>query len=283
MGQERHADCRIGSTRDDFDKLSRDIVTLQMILTETCIEIAQCDVYKTLQNSVKTIKLMNEEEEQLLRDEQNSGNIMQELERQYQEERLNSNRAIDETDAKIQTLRFEVEDVNLYGQHEVEYFNKWEKARVEQNRLKWTEKERHHQSEMEKMATNISLENKCHTALVNFLNESRVDYLDDIQYWMKRYDEETEQLEGDMIRLRTDLERITLDRIRMQKEFSKRSDEISDWLEYKDIKRQKEEQELKEISAATKIQAWWRAVMYRKKLGPYRKKKKGKKNKKKKK
>ena len=41
--------------------------------------------------------------------------------------------------------------------------------------------------------------------------------------------------------------------------------------------RKEAERELEEQKACTKIQAWWRGIMVRKQLGPYKPKKKGKK------
>lgn len=65
--------------------------------------------------------------------------------------------------------------------------------------------------------------------------------------------------------------------------------EIAEWLEVRDMLQAAERLREKQEKAALKIQAWWRGVMVRKKLGKYRKKrgkgkgkhdKKGKKSKK---
>ena len=44
--------------------------------------------------------------------------------------------------------------------------------------------------------------------------------------------------------------------------------------------RREAERELEELKACVKVQAWWRGIMVRRQLGPYRIKKKGKKGKK---
>ncbi|XP_018564720.1 IQ domain-containing protein G-like [Anoplophora glabripennis] len=93
---------------------------------------------------------------------------------------------------------------------------------------------------------------------------------------MRHYDEETERRETEMINLKASLEKLVEDHIELKQTYEARKAEMEDWLIYKKLKQEKEDFQALQVWAATKIQAWWRGVMFRKKLGPYSKKKKGK-------
>lgn len=276
MGQENHADFRINSANNNFDKLARDINMLFLVIKQTCREIRKFGRYKVMEQTIRTIKKMHREEEQLLEEEAKQEKIIEDLKNQYEEERLRNIRTIEETDSKIHQLRFQVEDIYIYGQHEVQYFDKWQKARIEQNIMKCRDTENYSETIIKEMQQNINAENRCHKEVENYFQETRADYLEEIQQWMKKYDEEFEQMEGDILHLRTDLEKITEDRKVLSEKYETRQAEIDDFLKYKGIKEEKERQLMKLIMAATKIQAWWRGVMFRKQLGPYKKQKKGK-------
>lgn len=64
---------------------------------------------------------------------------------------------------------------------------------------------------------------------------------------------------------------------RHQDIWTKRQEYIDEYKERKERERREYEIEQNRINSAIKIQAWWRGVMVRRHLGPYRRKKKGKK------
>lgn len=280
MGQENHAEFRINSTNSNFDKLAKDINTVFVVLDETCKEIKKFGQYRCMENTVQVVNQMHQEEERLLQDEFNQERIIADIKYTCEAERLDNIRTIEETDSKIQELRYKAEDIYIYGQLEVQFFDKWEKTRMEQNTMKCQNSEEHFKSVISSTNERISQEKRCHSELNAYFEETKNDHLQKIQEWMQKYDEEIEQREGDIIHLRSDLEKITEEKKLVGEKYEKQQAEIDDWLKYKKIKEEKEQQRQREIDAATKIAAWWRGVMVRNKLGPYGKKKKGKPNKK---
>ncbi|CAG9771085.1 unnamed protein product [Ceutorhynchus assimilis] len=276
MGQENHAEYRINSTNSNFDKLAKDINMFYVLFKEVCQEIRAYGTYNVMQDTFEIIKRMQKEEEDLLEDEANQEKVIKDLVNCREQERIENIHTIEETNSKIQKLKFLVEDIYIYGQHEVQYFNKWEQSRMEQNILKNKGKEQHYETIISKTNIKMQQENRCDNELERYFEETRNDAMEEIQQWMKQYDEDTEQLESNIAELKINLDEITEQRIIANEKYAKRQAEIDDWLEYRRIKEAKELQRMKEIKAATKIQAWWRGVMFRKQLGPYRKKKKGK-------
>ncbi|XP_023026215.2 dynein regulatory complex protein 9 [Leptinotarsa decemlineata] len=133
------------------------------------------------------------------------------------------------------------------------------------------DKENVHNFVIMDMRNRIELENRCHLEFMNYIEESRNDLSEQIQYWIKHYDEEIERRETEMMNLKSDLEKITDSHAILKETYETRKAEIEDWLEYKRLKKEKEDHIQMEQRAARKIQAWWRSVMFRKKLGPYKK------------
>ncbi|KAJ8954758.1 hypothetical protein NQ314_007028 [Rhamnusium bicolor] len=80
------------------------------------------------------------------------------------------------------------------------------------------------------------------------------DFLDEIQYWMKHYDEEIERRESEMITLQNEYEKLIEDHNILKVKYEAHKAEMEDWLEYKRIRREKEEREALELWAAIKIQ-----------------------------
>ncbi|VEN47912.1 unnamed protein product [Callosobruchus maculatus] len=272
-GTEDHAETRISSVTSNYDKLAKDIHLIIVVLSDTKSEINMVDTFKVLQESCVALARMQEDEVQLMLDASANEKAVVELTNLLEEERLANIRTIEETQAKIQKLRFEVEDVVVYGRYEKTYFERWELSRNEQNRMICNDKENSYKNTIKQMEDNIELENRCHMELMSYVAESKNDYMEEIQYWMKRYDDELDSRENDLITIKANLEKITEDLEKTRNLYAERTAAIADWLEYKRIKKEKEDREALEIWAATKIQAWWRGVMFRKKLGPYRKKK----------
>ncbi|KAF7279168.1 hypothetical protein GWI33_007579 [Rhynchophorus ferrugineus] len=273
MGHENHAETRIGSEIDDFDKLSNDIGTIYVLIDDLQKEICQTGTYGRLKTFIDAMRRMRQEEDQLLQDEVNQTKIIDDIKTTYEKERLENIRTIEETNSNIQKLRFESEDVYLYGQREAVFFEQWEKARLEQNDIRCEEKESSYSNIVTDAKEKMQLENRCHKEFVAYLEESKDDLLEDIQAWMKRFDEDFEKRENDIISLKPELEKIKEERKAVEERYKERSAAIEDFLEYKRVEAVKAEQRRKEVEAAVRIQAWWRGVMVRRKLGPYKKKK----------
>lgn len=71
---------------------------------------------------------------------------------------------------------------------------------------------------------------------------------------MKQLDDETERRESEMITLKVDLEKVTFDLAVVTDMYESRTAAIEDWLNYKKLKKEKEDQAQRELTAAIKIQ-----------------------------
>lgn len=80
------------------------------------------------------------------------------------------------------------------------------------------------------------------------------DYMDDIQKWMKKYDDDIEIKDNEIIVLRDKLEKITEEHGALKDLFEDHRVFIENWSEHRRILKEQYEREQLEIWAATKIQ-----------------------------
>ncbi|CAH1980840.1 unnamed protein product [Acanthoscelides obtectus] len=172
-GTEDHAQTRISSVTSNYDKLAKDINLIIVVLSDARSEINMEDTFKILKDSCVALRRMQEDEVQLMIDAESNEKAVVELTNLLEEERLANIRTIEETQAKIQKLRFEVEDLVVYGRYEKTYFERWELSRNEQNIMMCDKRENSYKDTIKEMEDNIELENRCHMELMAYIDKNR--------------------------------------------------------------------------------------------------------------
>lgn len=110
MGTEDHAEFRINSVTSNYDKLARDINMIINVVKDAYDEIIDSGTCESIERCSNFLKKMNQDELDLLHSKEKSEKAIEDLKNKYEEERLYNISTIEETNAKIQKLRFEVED-----------------------------------------------------------------------------------------------------------------------------------------------------------------------------
>ena len=124
-------------------------------------------------------------------------------------------------------------------------------------------------------------ENRCNSEIESFLRTHHSLLEEKVEHWMEKYDNDVEAKQAELDALKVakaaDLARLQ----ELTQRYHEYSRVVQDDKEEKERLRKEEERELEEFRACVAIQSWWRGVMVRKQLGPYKPKKKGKKGSKK--
>lgn len=107
-------------------------------------------------------------------------------------------------------------------------------------------------------------------------------YKELLSFWQKKYNDELTELKNQIEIISKQINEIGIKMKNHQEIYLDRQKFIDEYLKQKAEEQKELEFKEKRINSAIKIQAWWRGVMVRKHLGPYRKKKKGSKKGKKK-
>eukprot|EP00730_Choanoeca_flexa_P000379 TRINITY_DN10176_c0_g1_i1.p1 TRINITY_DN10176_c0_g1~~TRINITY_DN10176_c0_g1_i1.p1 ORF type:complete len:386 (+),score=132.43 TRINITY_DN10176_c0_g1_i1:901-2058(+) len=140
--------------------------------------------------------------------------------------------------------------------------------------------------EVEKQQAELEQEARVHTEIQEFLKQSYDNLSDQLDKWSLKYEDDTEAKRVALDELKANQARD----LRKLQELTEQYNEY-DTIVKQDAKRKEKmkeaaERAVKELAAAIRLQAWWRGMLVRHKLGPFKVKKsakKGKKGKKKKK
>lgn len=98
---------------------------------------------------------------------------------------------------------------------------------------------------------------------------------------MDKYDNDVEDKQNELDSLKSNKASDLAKLQELTQKYHEYSKVVEDDKSEKERLRREAERELEEQKACTTIQAWWRGIMVRRQLGPYKVKKKGKKGKKK--
>ncbi|KAI5632925.1 hypothetical protein NE865_14370 [Phthorimaea operculella] len=106
--------------------------------------------------------------------------------------------------------------------------------------------------------------------LVNILIGEKYQNMEEA---MAKYDVDTEKMDLKIQIMRTKACEVTEKRQQLDELLVKRTREIKDWLKFKADRTKAREYHDSMTRSATVVQAWWRGLLVRLQLGPYRQKK----------
>ncbi|XP_056631102.1 uncharacterized protein LOC130441436 [Diorhabda sublineata] len=270
---ENLADVRLPSVDTNYDKLANDINCLVNVFRETSQELTIYETYSTLRRYVTALIAMEKDNKKLIDSQIKNKNEIKKLKELTSRERDTRLNEIHEIWEQIQDMKLKIDSKIIFGRYEIAFYQKWEKTRGEQNNMVCKEYEAFHMNTINEMREKIDLEMKCHLKFNTYIEESRNDMIDQINYWVKYYDDETERRESEMIKMKASLESLTKEHEEVMAEYEKRQEEMAKWKEYKKLRSIKKKRAKIERWASMVIQAWWRGMMVRKRLGPYKKRK----------
>ncbi|CAI9532247.1 unnamed protein product [Staurois parvus] len=186
----------------------------------------------------------------------------------------------------IAYLKDQLQEMKAKTNMEGKYVRKDTELQVSQTQTKCSIAESQLQVEIQKVKEKMDEEIRVHVEIENFLRQHQQELEEKLEYWMEKYDKDTEEKQAELNALKT----ARVNDLTLLQDLAKQYEEyekviIEDRLEKEKAQEQKKQEQV-ELSSAIKIQAWWKGTMVRKGLGPYKKskskkgKEKGKKGKK---
>ncbi|XP_026823216.1 uncharacterized protein LOC113561156 [Rhopalosiphum maidis] len=255
----------------------KDVVKITQIMFNIMLWLSIEDLHNF--GTLKTLHAIVDENEQkkklrfgLRKDERGPSN-----DEQFIEEYVSLEKKIqkfkqeeEEIDAIIEKCTADGEHTAIRREMEKNYVNKWEKARVENFKFQFKSEELELQKYMVELQAKIKTDQ-----IVDKENEQYLDYSikeleKQIEYWECKYKTDTKETDEKLENLIITLEEKTKEIESLKKTFNERQTIIEEHAENK----QRVEEEKTRIDhmekMATKIQAWWRGTMVRRRLGPYK-------------
>merc|ERR1712126_220781 len=249
--------------QDNLNKINRDRQFAEDTLRATLHEIKAQGTFESLMSSVA-----------------------EEMERKSrykvaQEKEVAARKEIREMTEMIAHLKDQLQEMKSKSNLESKYVKKSADNNLDMNSTLKNIEETELKDKLDQVRKEIEMENRTHTDVINFLHKKRKYLGEKVEYWMEKFEVDTDAKSAELTQLKADKEKD----LRTLQELARTYDDyervvIEDRMTKQKIK-EEEERKILEEQVSIKLQAWWRGTMVRRGLGAFRKdEKKGKKGKK---
>ncbi|XP_032682368.1 dynein regulatory complex protein 9 isoform X2 [Odontomachus brunneus] len=259
------------------EKLRQDSLYVGNIIRDLKREISERGTIEVLIEEIERITSQEKQERLLLEEHDKVQAIVDELRKAIADKKTSNEEAEEHLTRKLTLTRDEKERLKLIKDAEMRYVRTWEEARREQNVLRY-------ELEMDKLAKALNdcnvrerNENRVNSELMRYLTQRIALIENRIEEWRCRYDLEKKMYEKEIRKVRNEIEDARANLEDLTTEYRSNQEFIDTYLAEQEALRRQKEHEDHVRRSAIRMQAWWRGVMVRRKLGPYRPEEKKKK------
>ncbi|XP_018432029.1 PREDICTED: IQ domain-containing protein G [Nanorana parkeri] len=272
-------------TADNLKKVQADRQFAADVITDMLKELETTGSFQSLQHAVVLEKGKKMNFYDTIDREQEGRKKVKALQKQLHDVRQEKKMELQSRIELIAHLKDQLQEMKAKTNMEGKYVKKDTELQVSQIQKKCSISESDLQMDIQKMKEKMDEEIRVHVEIENFLRQHQQELEEKLEYWMEKYDKDTDEKQAELNALKT----ARVNDLTLLQDLAKQHEEyekviIEDRLEKKKAEQQKKQEKM-ELSSAIKIQAWWKGIMVRKCLGPYKKtkskkgKEKGKKGK----
>ncbi|XP_037262844.1 dynein regulatory complex protein 9 isoform X3 [Falco rusticolus] len=191
------------------------------------------------------------------------------LKKQLQDVKEQTEIELQNRDSVILYLKDELQEMKAKMNMESCYVKKSTDLQVHQTQKKCSNAENALDMEIQKLRSKTEEEMRVHMEIENFLRQHYKKVEEELEYWMDKYEHSIDAKDEELNALKAskanNLEMLQ----RIAKECQTFEETIISDRAEKEAKRRQLEQDALELKSILKLQAWWRATMVRRSLGPY--------------
>ncbi|XP_023302213.2 dynein regulatory complex protein 9-like [Lucilia cuprina] len=245
--------------------------------------IDETNPYSDLIKAIEVQKQNNNEVDILTKELKENKAILKHLKELQKKEQAEMTEQLSQKTQRIEVLRDQLNNIKRINHLEVRLVEKWENNRLTQATILGEKKERLLMKEILELNRRMAGEQRLIYEIESFRNHEISELKDKISEWEHKFQEEKSKIITKNLTLTQNIADIVKSHEKHREITEQRQIFVAEYLQQKAEEQRLYEQQRYRIECAVRIQAWWRGVMVRKGLGPYRKKsKKGKKSKSKK-
>ncbi|KAL0134621.1 hypothetical protein PUN28_001431 [Cardiocondyla obscurior] len=259
------------------EKLRQDSLYVCGIMQDLKREINERGTIEVLSKEIGRITSREEQEHLLIEENERMRTIVAELRKAIADGKVANEIEKERLTKRLTLTRNEKERLKLIKDAEMKYVRVWEAARREQHVLR-------HEQDINELKKTLSShcvrersENHVNDVLTRYLTRRIALVESRIGHWRRRYDRERQGYEEEIRRVQNEIEDAREYFGRLTAEYRNNQEFIDTYLTEQEALRRQKEHEDHVRRSAIKMQAWWRGVMVRRKLGPYRSEEKKKK------
>ncbi|KAM7344828.1 dynein regulatory complex protein 9-like [Cochliomyia hominivorax] len=267
---------------DDI-KFDKELDALRNIFQTACEELRNDNKenpYQEVLNVIEKQKENNNEVDTITNELKENKKILKNLKALQKSEENEMSEKLAEKSQHIEGLRDQLNNIKRINHLEVRLVEKWENNRLNQATIVGEKEERLLVKEILDLHRRMASEQRLIYEIESFRNNEISELKDKIADWKQKFHEEKSKIVTKNLTLTQNIADILKSHEKHREITEQRRIFVAEYLEQKAEEQRLYEEQCYRIECAVRIQAWWRGVMVRRGLGPYRKKsKKGKKSK----
>ncbi|XP_011881410.1 PREDICTED: IQ domain-containing protein G [Vollenhovia emeryi] len=259
------------------EKLRRDSLYVSGIIQDLKREINEHGTIDVLTKEIERITSREQQENLLIEENERMQTIVAELRKTIADRKTANEREGERLTKKLALARDEKERLKLIKDAEMKYVRVWEAARREQHVLRYESDTDELRRTLNDHCVRERNETRVNDVLTRYLTRRVALVENRIEQWRQRYDREEKVYECEIRRVRSEIEDARKYLGELTTEHRNNQEFIDTYLAEQEALRRQKEHEDHVLRSTIKMQAWWRGVMVRRKLGPYRPEEKKKK------
>nr|XP_049704428.1 dynein regulatory complex protein 9 isoform X1 [Helicoverpa armigera] len=254
-------------------KLDADRKYINNVIVATYLALAQSFNYKPLIKHINEIEERERHRIDLEAEESKNRILRKELGRQVRQQHNHIKTVIYDTDVIIDKLRTQVEDSVLFSEVRGRYIDNWQQARTEQHNQTISDIENKPLSTIEAFKQRSDHELRIHTEVELLVTIAINETLARIEEWMDKYDKDMEKIDLQIQIKKNDYQNMRDRRIELEEKIARHDEKMKNWINFKDEREKARAYREKMTTSAIIVQAWWRGLLVRLELGPFKPKK----------
>ncbi|KAG7202150.1 hypothetical protein KM043_015832 [Ampulex compressa] len=263
--------------RAEYEKLEQDSLYVRKVMEDLKKEIRDKGTFEVLTNEIESIIARENEERALFKETEELQKMAADLRKTLADEKIAHEAEKKRLTKELIETQAEKDRLKVTTDVELRYIEAWKKSQREQALLRQTLEIEKLEKELQDCQIREKNEIRVTTELRNFFVQETASIENKIKEWEARYEQEKERYEKKIREVRYEIEDCQKNLEELKMEYRSNQEFIDKYLAEKEARQKQAEQEEYMRRSAIRIQAWWRGVMVRRKLGPYRPEEKKKK------
>ncbi|XP_077204190.1 dynein regulatory complex protein 9 isoform X2 [Paroedura picta] len=255
---------------DHLKKVQADRQYASNVIEETMDELLTLGTFQTLLRAVNAEKQKKIQLHDIVLREEMGRKKIKSLQKQINDVKKEKEFELQNREEMIAYLKDQLQEMKAKTDMENRYVKKDAELQVAQTQQKCANMDNDLQNEIERLRNQMDEEIRVHQDTENFLKHQLTAIEEKLEYWMEKYEKDTEAKQQELNALKASR---TADQLALQ-ELAKQcllcEQVIIEDRKEKEHARKKLEQDAREMKSILKLQAWWRGMMVRRFLGPYK-------------
>ncbi|GBP86296.1 Dynein regulatory complex protein 9 [Eumeta japonica] len=255
--------------RYKVDKLDADRNFLGKVLENLYKDTCEKN-YRSLVDSNENMTSFDCHRAYLLESDEKNKIIRRELAKRLRQQRNHIKSVTYDADVAIDDLKTKIEDVAVIGAVRRRYSCGWQSARAERHRHVLGAAEGELTAAVGRYKLHADHEQRVHGEVELLTNIAIDETLREVEVWMEKYDRDIEAIDLEIQKKKADYY-ITLDKkLKLEDTLAQHASLVRAWVSFKEARESARVYARTMTEAASVVQAWWRGIIVRRQLGPFR-------------